>query len=80
MQNTTRPLALLLVVLGSMFVATAQELREDASQIRARYEDFLRRREPKGKAIANDARSKAITELSKMQSKLRETNQAEQPE
>ncbi|MFN4985410.1 MAG: VPS10 domain-containing protein [Ignavibacteria bacterium] len=79
MQNTTRPLALLLVVLGSILIATAQEHREDASHVRARYEDFLKRREPKGKALANDVRSKAITELSKMQSKLRETNQAEQP-
>ena len=63
MQNTTRPLALLLVVLGSILIATAQEHREDASHVRARYEDFLKRREPKGKALANDVRSKAITEL-----------------
>lgn len=80
MQNTTRPLALLLVVLGSMLIATAQEHREDASHVRARYEDFLKRREPKGRALANDVRSKAITELSKTQSKLREINQAEQPQ
>lgn len=80
MQNLIRPLALLVAVLAGMFAVTAQEHREDGSHIRARYEDFLKRREPKVRTLANDVRSKAITELSKTQSKLRETNQAEQPQ
>jgi len=70
----------LTVVVSCCNVSIAQEQREDAGDIRMRYEDFLRRREPRGKQLANDVRSKAIIELSTRQSKLRETNQAEQPQ
>ena len=58
----------------------AQELREDADKIRTRYEDFLRRREPRNKTLAPDVRARAIDALARSQSKLRETNQAEQPQ
>ena len=80
MQNSTLSLVVVMMLMMSMGVGSAQEPREDADQIRTRYEDFLRRREPRNKTLAPDVRARAIDALARSQSKLREANQAEQPQ